>query len=237
MQREYRKWKSPSLGKEMEMLIFGKEGTPVLIFPTADGRYFQWEEQGVMEHVSMQIDEGYNQFFCVDTIAPESLLNEDADPYNRLMRETQYQSYIMEEVVPMLIEENSNPYLITTGAELGAWQALNFALKYPDTFKKIISISGYFDINIHLDGYKDDNSYFNNPVEFMLNMNKESLLKSISSIDIRLLSYMNDPNRNATEKMSEILWMKFIDHEHYVWDEETHDLWNMLPDMFKEHLF
>ena len=46
MQREYIKWKSPSLGKEMEMLVFGKEGTPVIVFPTENGRFFEWEDQG-----------------------------------------------------------------------------------------------------------------------------------------------------------------------------------------------
>lgn len=221
----------------MEMLIFGSEGTPVLIFPTENGRYYEWEDNGAMEEVSQQINEGYNQFFCVDTLATESFLNSDVDPYTRLMRESQYQMHIMEEVLPMISEVNANPYLINAGAGLGAYQALNFALKYPDTFSKVIGISGYYDINVHLDGFKDDNSYFNNPVEFMPNMNNELMLKSISSIDIRLLSYLNDPNREASEKMSEILWMKFIDHEFYMWDEETHDLWTLLPGMFSEHLF
>jgi esterase/lipase superfamily enzyme len=237
MQREYRKWKSPSLGRDMEMLVFGKEGTPVLIFPTEEGRFFEWEDQGVMEAVNEQIEMGYNQFFCVDSLDKESFLNQDVDPYTRLIRENQYQMYIKDEVIPFISEQNSNPYLITSGSGFGAYHALNFALKYPDLANKVLAMSGYYDINVHLNGFKDDNSYFNNPVEFIPNLNDENLLKEISALDIRLFSYQNDPNREATQKMSEILWLKFIEHEHYVWDEETSNPWTLIPDMFKENLF
>jgi esterase/lipase superfamily enzyme len=236
MQREYRKWKSPSLGRDMEILVFGKEGTPVLIFPTGEGSFHEWEDQGVMNEVQEQIENGYNQFFCVDSVVQESYLNKDVDPYVRLMRENQYQMYIMDEVLPLISEENPNPYLITAGAGLGAYQSLLFALKYPYSINKVISISGHFDINVHLDGFKDDNSYFNNPIEFLPNMNDESLLKAISSLDIRLISYLNDPNRDHTLKMSDILWMKFIEHEHNIWNENTEDLWSLLPSMFKTNL-
>jgi esterase/lipase superfamily enzyme len=237
MQREYRKWKSPSLGRDMEMLIFGTEGTPVIIFPTEQGRFYEWEDNGVMESVTEQIEQGYNQFFCVDSVFSESFLNGDVDPYTRMMRESQYQMYIMEELIPYISEQNTNPYIINAGARLGAYQSLNMALKYPDTFSKVISIGGHFDINLYLDGFSDDNSYFNNPVEFIPNLNKESELNAISTLDIRLLSYHNDPHREATQKMSDTLWMKFIDHKHYVWEEEAGDVWELLPGMFQEHLF
>ncbi len=237
MQREYRKWKSPTLGREMEMLVFGKEGTPVLIFPTEHGRFFEWEDQGVMETVREQIDLGYNQFFCVDSIDGESFLNKDVDPYTRVNRENQYQIYIKDEVIPLIHDLNSNPYLISAGTGLGAYHALTFGLKYPELIHKVLALSGYYDINVHLDGFKDENSYFNNPIEFIPNLHDEAILKKLAAIDIRLLSYLNDPNREATAKMSETLWLKFIDHEYYVWEEETNHSWPLVSAMFKENLF
>lgn len=237
MQREYRKWKSPTLGREMELLVFGKEGTPVIIFPTENGRFFEWEDQGVMDAVDEQIQLGYNQFFLVDSVDGESFLNKDVDPYTRLMRENQYQMYIKDEVLPYIEEQNSNPFVITAGVGMGAYHAMVFGLKHPQLIDKILALSGNYDINQYLDGFKDDNSYYNNPIEFIPNLHDQQILKDISAIDIRLLSYLNDPNREATEKMSEILWLKFIDHEHYVWGEKTNNPWTLHASMFKDNLF
>lgn len=236
MQREYQKWKSPSLGKEMEMLVFGKSGTPVIVFPSEEGRFFEWEDQGVIEAASYQIENGYNQIFCIDSVLSESLLNKDVDPYVRIMRENQYQDYILDEVIPFISEQNTNPFIMSAGFGLGAYQALNLALKHPGQFDKVIGISGNYDLNTYLDGFKDDNSYFNNPIEFVPNLNDSSILSSISSVDLRLISYLNDPNKAATQKMSDILWLKFIEHNLYVWDELASNPWSLVPSMFVDNL-
>ena len=48
MHREYHRWHSPSLGRDMELLIFGWGGARVLVFPTSMGRYYEWEDRGMM---------------------------------------------------------------------------------------------------------------------------------------------------------------------------------------------
>jgi esterase/lipase superfamily enzyme len=236
MQREYIKWKSPTLGRDMEMLIFGKEGTPVLIFPTDQGRFFEWEDNGGPDVLIEQIESGYNQFFCIDSVAEESFLNSTVDPYTRLMRENQYEMYVLDEVLPYINEVNNIPFIMAAGAGLGAYQAIRLALKHPDMFDKVVALSGYFDINVFLGGFKDDNSYYNNPVEFIPNLNNEAILKSISALDIRLISYLNDPNKSATQKMSDILWMKFLQHDITIWNEETDNPWSLYPIMLRENL-
>ncbi len=237
MKRTYKSWKSPSMGKEMELLIFGDEGTPVIVFPSAHGNYKEWEEKGGIQALSQQIDEGYNQFFCVDSFAAESFMNKTIDPLTRVLRFTQYQAYVMDELLPFISDENSNPYIITTGVAIGAYCALLLALKYPTNFHKVVGICGYYDISVHMNGVNDDNIYFNNPIEFIPNLNDDKLLKLISSVDIRLLNYQNDPTKDETRQMSDVLWLKFIEHEHYVWDEEATDLWKLAPKMLKDNLF
>ena len=44
--REYRKDWSDALGREMELLRFGEGGLPLLVFPTSQGRFYQWEDFG-----------------------------------------------------------------------------------------------------------------------------------------------------------------------------------------------
>ena len=221
----------------MEMLIFGKEGTPVILFPSAYGSYKEWENCGAFDVLHQQVEEGFNQFFCVDAFATESLMNSSIPPLARIRRFNQYQEYILDELLPFIAHENSNPFIITSGVGIGAYCALLLALKHPTQIQKVIGISGYYDISVHMDGEVDDSIYFNNPVEFVPNIHDQELLRQIGSIDIRLLNYKNDPTKDATRRMSDILWLKFIEHEHFVWDEETTNLWTLAPFILKDNLF
>lgn len=230
-------WKSPSLGKKMEITVFGNGGTPVLIFPSEEGGMGEWNEAGIMDALDEQITEEYNQFYCVNSVAEESLLRKDAEPSVRLRRQMQYEQYIIDEVIPYIRDKNSNPYLIFSGAFLGAYYALLFGLKYPKKVNKVIGISGTYDIKPYLDGFYDDNVYYNNPVDFVPNLNDPAILKDISDIDIRLLSYKNDPQRGSSERMSDTLWLKNVEHNFYVWNEVISDPWELVDSMFKEHLF
>ena len=36
VKRDYRKWRSPALERDMEMLVFGEAGTPVIVYPTSE---------------------------------------------------------------------------------------------------------------------------------------------------------------------------------------------------------
>lgn len=237
IERRKHSWKSPTLGRKMDLMIYGSSGTPVIIFPSEEGSCNEWEETGMIDSLGEQIDDEYNQFFCVDSVAVESLLNKDAEPSIRIRRQVQYEQYIVDEVIPYIRNQNKNPYLIASGAFLGAYYAMLIALKHPDKINKVIGISGTYNIKPYLDGYYDDTVYFNNPVDFLPNINDRNTLKQISDIDMRLLSYSNDPQRNSSEKMSDSLWLKNIDHNYYIWNEKVSDPWKLVDSMFIEHLY
>ena len=86
MQREYVKWFSPSLGRDMEMLVFGHSGTPILAFPSSLGRFYEWEDFGMVEALGHQLGSGFNRLYCVDSVDAESLYNRNVDPYVRIKR-------------------------------------------------------------------------------------------------------------------------------------------------------
>jgi esterase/lipase superfamily enzyme len=44
--REYYKTDSKALGREMEMLVFGHAGLPVLPFQPLPGAFFRWKTSG-----------------------------------------------------------------------------------------------------------------------------------------------------------------------------------------------
>jgi esterase/lipase superfamily enzyme len=75
MYREYGKWWSPSLGREMEFLWFGKFGRPVMLFPTSGGRFFENEDFNLTTSLADKVDRGDIQLVCVDSVDNESWYN------------------------------------------------------------------------------------------------------------------------------------------------------------------
>ncbi len=236
MNKEIKKWRSPSLGRDMSVAIYGDSGTPILGLPTRGKTGSQWEEHGMTEAISLQLEEGFNQLFCVDSVDGESFFNENIDASRRLMRHRQYENFIREEVVPLILDNNDIQYLIIAGVDFGGYHAINLALKYPKLFGKAIGISGIYNIKRFMDGFYSDNVYYNNPVDYMPNLNKQNMLEDIRNVDYRLVSYVNDQRREEAEQMSNILRMKFIDHELDIWDLDEEDEWSLWKQMLKTHI-
>ena len=236
MNKEQKTWRSPSLGRDMNMSIYGSGGTPVLTMPTRGEQRSQWEEHGMVDALSYQLDNEFNQLFCVDSIDDESFLNEKIEPSKRLMRQRQFESFIIEEVVPFIHEVNDIGFIIVAGVDLGGYHAINLALKHPEKFGKAIGISGVYDIKRFMDGYYDDDVYYNNPVDFMPNLNKKQLLFKIREVDFRLVSYTQDPRKDEAVKLSEVLRLKFVEHKLDIWDLEELDEWDLWQQMLKTHV-
>lgn len=236
MNKKVKKWRSPSLGKDMKVAIYGDAGTPVLAFPTRGKSCEQWEEHGMTGAISMQLEEGFNQLYCIDSVDDESFLNDKIDASKRLMRHLQYESYIIEEVIPFIRDHNSITYLIVAGVDLGGYHAINLALKHPGPFGKAIGISGLYDIRHFLDDFYSDNVYYNNPVDYMPNLNKQTLLSQIREVDYRIVSFTNDERKEQAERMSNVLRMKFIEHQLDIWDMDESAEWKLWKQMIKTHI-
>lgn len=236
MHREYLKWWSPSLGRDMEMLVFGHSGTPVLVFPSSMGRFHEWEDFKMIESLGQQLSQGYNQLYCIDSVDKESFYNKNADPYVRIVRHRQYDSYILDEVVPFIHSRNENRFLISTGASFGAYHALNVAFKYPHIFSKLIAMSGKYDIRGFFDGFYDNNVYFNNPVDFLPGMNDHDHLEGLRRMDIRLVTGEWDMCMDAAVDMSDKLFRKSIPHTLDIWGNQTRHDWPWWCDMIRKHI-
>lgn len=207
-----------------------------MAFPTRGESCEQWEAKGMTDAISLQLDEEFNQLFCVDSVDQESFLNESIDASKRIRRHIQYESFILDEVIPFIRQINNIEYLIIAGVDLGGYHAINMALKYPKQFGKSIGISGIYDMKHFLDEFYDDNVYYNNPVDYMPNLNKQDLLNQIREVDYRLVSFTNDLRKEEAEKMSNILRMKFIEHELDIWDIEENEEWELWKQMLKTHI-
>src|SRR3954454_23244983 len=165
MRRDYHNWFSHRLGRHMELLAYGHSGMPVLVFPTSQGKFYEYENSGMIHAVWQKIESGHLQVFCVDSVDSESWYNRGIHPHHRVQRAIAYEEYLLHEVVPLIRNLNGSSQTATTGCSLGAYYALNFALKHPDLTSACVAMSGAFDLKPFMDGYYGDDFYFNNPVD------------------------------------------------------------------------
>ena len=222
MHREYHKWHSPSLNREMELLIIGHGGARVIVFPTSQGRFYEFEDRGVFASFEHHINQGWLQFYCVDSVDAESWYAYWAHPGGRAYRHHQYMMYLLHEVVP-LSQRNPNPFLMTIGASFGAFHAMSFGLKFPHLVGRIIGMSGLYDIRNMTGGYSDDWVYAYNPVSFIPNEHDHHRLEQLRQIDIIMTTGKTDRLHWSSQEMTRILWDKGIGNALREWDGWAHD--------------
>jgi esterase/lipase superfamily enzyme len=220
MNREYHKWYSSRLNREMEILVFGHAGLPLLVFPTSRGRFFEYSEHGMIDAVRDKFEHGQLQAFCVDSVDGESWYNKGAHPHDRVIRHMQYESYILEEVMPFLRQKNWSQRIAVTGCSFGAYHSLNLALKHPAIITDCVCMGGAYDIRQFLHGYYDDNCYFNNPPDYLPNLS-DSLIWQRNFV---LATGEWDICLGENFRMANLMGAKQIPHQLDVWgDRSQHD--------------
>jgi len=229
MNREYHKWYSNRLHRDMELLIFGHAGRAVLFFPTRMARFYDYEDWGIVDALRDPINNGELQLFCVDSIDAESFYNRWIQPSERINRHIQYEQYILNEVIPLMYAKNNGGWFEAAGCSMGAYHAANLTFKYPFIFKKVVCMSGRYDLTRQLqdfrdlfDGYHNDDIYFNMPRQFIANLYNDEQLTAIRRLEIILAVGETDPFINDNREFSQLLWQKEIANQLYVWNNYAH---------------
>ena len=216
--REYIRWYSTTLGREMELLWFGHAGRPMVWFPTSKGRFYQNEDFGLVAAVGDLVEDGRIQVCCVDSVDDESFYSESRHPAERIRRHDEYDRYVYGEVAPFVREKGKTGAKIATlGASFGAYHAVNFGLRHPDICDKVLGFSGKYDIHSFLDGYWDKTCYFHCPTAYVPNMDGDWVAK-LSRIDICIVTGATDNILSGSEDMIRALDEKGIPNRGHIWD-------------------
>jgi esterase/lipase superfamily enzyme len=236
MNREFHRWYSPSLGRDMDLLVFGHGGARAVVFPTSMGRFFEWEDRGMIGALAEPIERGWLQLYCVDSVDADSWYAKWKRPSDRAYRHAQYDAYVRDEVLPLTALKNGHPFLATMGASFGAYHALTFALRYPHLVSRAIGLSGTYDIRRQTDGYSDATVYHYNPADFILGEHDPGRLAQLARVELILAVGHDDPLRKENEEFSGRLWSKGLWHALRIWDGWAHD-WQYWRDMIRLYAF
>ena len=231
MERRTTAWLSQNLGMEMPLVAYGHAGAPLLMFPTAAADYLEYERFQLIDAIRHHIEAGRVRAYSINSVNRYSLLNKEAPPQLKAELLTRYDRYIVEEVLPLIRQDTGDEgaRAFTTGASLGAYLAANAFFRHPDLFGGAIPMSGSYDIRSYLEGYSDDNVYFNNPVEYLENLNDDYYLPMLRQCDPNRIVILTgqgayeDPDRSR--HLSYILHTKNIPHTLDLWGYDVNHDW------------
>lgn len=172
MQEQYFREYARALGRDMEFKVYGHAGRPVLAFPSQDGRFFDFKDNGMVDCVGHLIDAGRVQIFCCDSIDRETWSAAWRAPRERLEQHERWFSYVVDELIPRVWEINGADHggIVTTGCSMGAFHAANFFFRRPELFGGVIALSGLYDAHYFFGDAFDELAYLNSPVDSLANM-------------------------------------------------------------------
>ena len=241
MDRRYMKLYSPAVGRDMEMLVFGHYGEPIIAFPSGGGRFFDFEDNGMIHAIAHLIEAGKIKVYCPDGIDRESWLAHGVDPHWRGYRHNAYQDYIVKDLVPTIEADCQSPgiKIALTGCSFGAYHSANFALKFPFLFHHAICMSGRYDMEEITGNSGSPEVYYNNPFAYVANLHGERLEHIRQHTHLALIcgqGAFEDKCLQETNHLADLLAEKRISHERDIWGHDVEHHWYWWRKQLAHHL-
>lgn len=161
-------WYSHRVGKEMTVARWGDVGVPVLLFPTAAADCFDYERFLMIKVLEPLLAAGRIKVYSCETNAGQSWLNPDARPWEKSRLQALYDSYVSNELLPHIKRDSGGTTgFVAAGASIGAYNSVNTAAKHPRWFSHVIAMSGTYYFDRWMDGHRDQDYYFNQPMLYL----------------------------------------------------------------------
>ena len=100
MNTRYFKEYSHILGRDMEFKLYGDGGKPCFAFPPQNGRFYDFENYGMVDTIAPWVEEGRVMVVGVDAIDGETWSNTTADPRWRLELQEKWFASVTDELLP-----------------------------------------------------------------------------------------------------------------------------------------
>ena len=128
------------------LIAYGHFGRPVLVFPSEQGRAWDFENNGMVDAVADLIDAGRVKLYCVDSADGYTWSDLSVPVEERARRHEEYEAWICGTVAPWIAGDCGGVMEIATlGCSLGAYHAVNIALKHAHVFPLAMGFSGNYD--------------------------------------------------------------------------------------------
>ncbi len=244
MNREVAELWSDAIGAAGTVVRYGHWGRPVLVFPTEQGKAWDFENNGMVGAVTGLIDAGRLKLYCVDSYDAQSWSDTAVPLEERAQRHARYESWITDQVVTWISADcgGGEIELATLGCSLGAFHAANFALKRADLFSLAIGLSGNYDpASWNSWGEPGMATYFNNPLDYVGHMHGDHLEWLRGRVSLLLVcgqGQWEDTTGSlpSTKQFAALLASKGIRHELDLWGHDVPHDWPSWRAQFAHHM-
>jgi esterase/lipase superfamily enzyme len=163
------RWYSGRLQQDITVMRWGAVGTPVLVFPSAGGDAGEIERHGLVDACGPLLAEGRVKLYSVDSVAGLAMVAKTGSVEHRMWLLNQFHECIRWEVVPAIHADLGGQALdvITSGASIGAFNAVSVLCRYPDVFGAAIGMSGSYRIERFYDEAWSQDLYYAAPLQFL----------------------------------------------------------------------
>lgn len=239
---------SKALSRDMSFKTFGDgRGKLAFAFPPQNGRYWDFENFGMVEAIRPFIEDGKIFLVLADSIDWESWsLKGPERP--RIEAQERYYHYVVDELYPeakKLSKAKKRDKALVTGCSMGGVHAGIFFFRRPDLFDSMISLSGTFNAQHFFGPYMDDLIYDNSPSHFLRNMSEDhpyiKLYNQSKIITCVGQGAWEEMLLKGTRELDRILTEKGIRHFSDYWGFDVNHDWpwwqKQLPYFLKNFIF
>jgi esterase/lipase superfamily enzyme len=236
MHRELFSWHSPELNRGISVARWGHYGKPVLFFPTGGGDFLDCERFLMVRALRPLIDAGKIKLYAVESVSRD-WVNPEISPARKSETQVRYDNYLVKELCPFIQRDcgGTEQRFAAAGASLGGYDALNAASKHPEFFDRMIGMSGTYVLDRRMNGHWDQNYYFNNPVQFLPNLERTSSQYQDLQKSLFVFARGNGPyeSRAYIDQVAPVFRSCSIPHRVEIWSKDADHDWptwrTMLP--------
>jgi esterase/lipase superfamily enzyme len=234
---------SDAIGASGTVVAYGHYGRPVVAFPAERGGAWEFENQGMIDAVAGLLDGGRLKLYCVESFDSASWSNSSLPLEDRAREHGRYEAWLLDEVVPWIDADCGGAQEIATvGVSLGAYHAVNFALKRADLFPLALGLSGNYDpATWDAWGERGTAAYFNNPMDYLAHMDGDHLEWLRGRLSVQLVCGQGqwEDTTGALEssrRLAALLAEKGIPHELDLWGYDVPHDWPSWRAQLAHHL-
>jgi esterase/lipase superfamily enzyme len=228
LKTETASWYSENCGMNMTVKRYGDWGPPLIYFPTCGGKHGEFDWYNLAEDMYPWIAAGKVQVFSIDSINQETFYNQTLHPYHKIQWQKGYERYVMDELLPFILHKAQNDNIACMGSSFGGYTVARFFFKYPQVFRLAVAMSSTFSMKNLLEGYYDNDVYYNSPTDFLPNQSDPHFYHTVNQESLFwMFCGENDICIQENDEFSSLLNSKGIRHWYDRWPSpcDHHEFW------------
>lgn len=232
------RWHSERVGQDLNVVRWGAVGVPVLIFPTAGGDCEEIERFHLISALEGLLSSGRIKVYSVDSVNGRAFLT-SSDHRHIAWMMTAFDAAIRHEVVPAIRADCHSPdiEIITAGASIGAFNAIEVLCRHPDVFTAALGISGTYNLTKWLKGPMTSDFFFSSPLHYLPTLEDGPVLDRLRSRFVLLAHGLGAAEEPAESwRMAEVLGSRGVPNRVEEWGPEWPHDWVTWREMFPRFL-